>query len=147
MSQISKRRLRAGVSDKLVGLFIRLIQQIKTSEQAEGMLMSLFSAAERTMMAKRISVMLMLVKGASYLTIRETLKVSQGTIAKMSQVVTTAPPSVVDWLKGEAGADDFTQALDGVGYRLKGLLPPRGKSWSKWRRQLESERNKSQQPF
>ena len=147
MSQVSKRQLGAGVSDKLVGLFIKLVQQINTSEQAENMFMTLFSAAERTMMAKRVSVMLMLVKGADYLTIRETLKVSQGTIAKMSQVVTTAPPSVVDWLKEEADADDFTQTLDGVGYRLKGLLPPRGKSWSKWRRQLESERNKSQQPF
>jgi Trp operon repressor len=147
MSQVSKRQLGAGVSGKLVGLFIRLIQQIKTSEQAEDMLMSLFSAAERMMMAKRISVMLMLVKGASYLAVQETLKVSQGTIAKMSQIITTAPPSVIDWLKEEADADDFTQTLDEVGHRLKGLLPPRGKSWSKWRRQLENERDKSQQPF
>lgn len=147
MSQVSKRRLKAGVSDKLEGLFIKLIQQISTSEQAENMLMALFSAAERTMMAKRVSVMLMLVKGVNYLTIRETLKVSQGTIAKMSQVVMTAPPSVVDWLKGEADADDFIQTLDEIGYRLKGLLPPKGKNWSGWRRQLESERDKSQQPF
>jgi len=147
MSQVSKRRLKAEVSDKLVGLFIKLIQQINTSEQAENMFTTLFSAAERTMMAKRVSVMLMLIKGANYLTIRETLKVSQGTIAKMSQVVTTAPPSVVDWLKGEANADDLTQTLDEVGYHLKGLLPPRGKSWSNWRRQLENERDKSQQPF
>lgn len=147
MSQVSKRWLKAEVSDKLVELFIKLIQQINTSEQAKNMLMTLFSAAERMMMAKRVSVMLMLVKGANYLTIRETLKVSQGTIAKMSQVVTTAPPSVVDWLKEEADADDFIQTLDEIGYRLKGLLPPKGRSWSKWRRQLESERNKSQQPF
>lgn len=147
MSQISKRWLKAEVSGKLVELFIKLIQQINTSEQAKNMSMTLFSAAERMMMAKRVSVMLMLVKGANYLTIRETLKVSQGTIAKMSQVVTTAPPSVVDWLKGEADADDFIQTLDEIGYRLKGLLPPKGRSWSKWRRQLESERNKSQQPF
>ncbi|MBI2326180.1 hypothetical protein HYU91_02210 [Candidatus Collierbacteria bacterium] len=140
MSQVSKRQLRVEVSGKLVGSFIKLIQQVTTTEQAENMLMSLFSAAERTMMAKRISVMLMLVKGASYLTIRETLKVSQGTIAKMSQVLMAAPSSVVDWLEGEADADDFTRTLDEVGYRLRGLLPPRGKSWSKWRRQLESER-------
>lgn len=134
MSQVSKRRLKAGVSDKLEGLFTKLIQQISTSEQAENMLRTLFSTAERTMMAKRVSVMLMLIKGANYLTIRETLKVSQGTIAKMSQVVTSAPPSMVDWLKEEADADNFTQILDEVGYRLNGLLPPRGKSWSGWRR-------------
>lgn len=147
MSQVSKRWLKAEVSNKLVELFIKFIQQINTSEQAKNMLMTLFSAAERMMMAKRVSVMLMLVKGANYLTIRETLKVSQGTIAKMSQVVTTAPSSVVDWLKEEADADNFIQTLDEIDYRLKGLLPPKGRGWSEWRRQLEGERNKSQQPF
>src|SRR3990167_5392931 len=84
MAQVSRRYLPKDTQKKLFDLFFKALANIRNPSDIEKFLFSLLSTTEKTMLAKRLGIALLLVKGYNYETIKDVLKVSQETIARVN---------------------------------------------------------------
>lgn len=80
MSQISKRLLKPEVEEKIRGLLVECVNRCRDQQTTANFIDVLLTDTEKTMIAKRIAIALMLLKGYSPVEIDEKLKVSLGTI-------------------------------------------------------------------
>ena len=87
MTQISRKYLPKNTQQKLFDLFFKALANIKNSSDIEKFLFSLLSPTEKTMLAKRLGIALLLARGYNYQTIKDVLKVSQETIARVNGVL------------------------------------------------------------
>lgn len=84
MSQVSRRKMNESVEQKVFSLFSEVLVSLSKREEVESFLTDLLSPTERTMLAKRLTVALLLARGYSYEEICDILKVSRDTIGKIS---------------------------------------------------------------
>ena len=87
MSILSKRKLKNEVSKQLFELPFSLLGKRKSREDFEQTLFAILSPTERTVIAKRIAVLYLLVKKIDYLVIQDVIKVSTSTISKCSMIL------------------------------------------------------------
>lgn len=87
MAQVSRRRLSRDTQKKLFDLFFRALANIRNSSDIEKFLFSLLSPTEKTMLSKRLGIALLLAKGYNYEMIKDVLKVSQETVARVNGVL------------------------------------------------------------
>lgn len=87
-SKISKLSLREQQA-LLVG-FCKVLVELKTPEEAAQFLKDLLSKQEAEMLAKRIEIARLLIKGLTYGEIQRLLRVSHGTVARVSQWLATS---------------------------------------------------------
>lgn len=87
MTQVSRKYLPKDTQQKLFELFFQALANIKNPQDIEKFLFSLLSPTEKTMLAKRLGIALLLAKGYNYETIKGVLKVSQETIARVNGVL------------------------------------------------------------
>lgn len=124
-----------------------MINACRSANQAESFVNSLFSSSEKTMIAKRIAIILLLCKGKSYEGISSKLRVSQGTIAKMAEVITHADKGFLEEFDKVVRSDAASDFWNELGYKLETLLPPKGGDWSSWRSRKVRERLEGEQVF
>ena len=84
MPQVSKIRLREEIQERMFQVFYQSMADVKTKKQAENLLNDLLTPTERIMLAKRLSIAIMLLKEYDYATIRRVLNVSFGTISRVA---------------------------------------------------------------
>ena len=84
MPLISKRNLSKKLENKLFDLFFEALSELSNPSDVEKFLVSLLSPVEKTMLAKRLGIAILLTKGYKYEEIKSTLSVSQETISKIS---------------------------------------------------------------
>ncbi len=84
MTRISKFKLEKRVLDKLFTLFFEIVGKTNNREEFQKVIVDLLSPVERVMVAKRITVTYLVLKGIDYKIICETLKVSPTTVAKFT---------------------------------------------------------------
>jgi len=99
------------------------------------------------MLAKRIAIAFMLIKGYTYQQIVDKLKVSWGTVGKMSELIKTSDPTFTKELEKMAKQDAFSDFLNSIDYSISKSVPPKGGNWSAWRRRIEDDKRKGTQPF
>lgn len=87
MAQVSKKYLPKETQEKLFDLFFKALANIRNPSDIEKFLFSLLGPTEKTMLAKRLGIALLLAKGYNYETIKDVLKVSQETIARVNGVL------------------------------------------------------------
>lgn len=80
MSQISRRFMKPEVSEKIQTLLVDCIARCRDQQTATAFVDSLFTATEKIVIAKRVAIALMLLKGRDPEDIRDILKVSTQTI-------------------------------------------------------------------
>lgn len=80
MAQISKRWLRPDVENKIRGLLVECVAKCRDQKAASNFIDVLLTDTEKIMIAKRIAIALMLIKGNKAEEIDDRLKVSLGTI-------------------------------------------------------------------
>lgn len=91
MAKFSKfNKLTKKEEEQLLIEFCKALVELKTPEEAAQFLKDLLSKQEATMLAKRIEIARYLIKGWKYEDIKKSLKVSQGTIARVSQWLETS---------------------------------------------------------
>ena len=73
----------------LIG-FCKALATLKTPEEAAQFLKDLLSKQEAEMLAKRIEIARLLIKGFTYENIKKALKVSYGTVARVSEWLATS---------------------------------------------------------
>lgn len=147
MPKVSINKLNPRVYEKLFSLLPEMISACSNAKEADSMTNALFSNSEKTMIAKRIAILLMLAKKQKYSSISAKLKVSQGTIAKMAESVTTANRTFLTEFEKVAKSDVASDFWTALGYKLETLLPPKGGNWSEWRSRKIKEKIANEQPF
>ena len=80
MAQVSRRYIKPKVGEKIQNLLIDCIQRCNDQKTTVSFIESLLTDTEKTMLAKRIAIALMILKGVDYEKIDNTLMVSKATI-------------------------------------------------------------------
>lgn len=85
MAQLSKFPLKSAVHDEIINSFVWLLCRFSSENELNSFLNDFLSDTEKLMFSKRLAIALMVEKGYSYYTIRDTLKVSTSTILRITQ--------------------------------------------------------------
>lgn len=83
MPQISRFPLKPKIAKEITNSLWWVVANLRTEDEVSKFLGDLLTTTEKTMLAKRLAVALMLEKGFTYWQIRDTLKVSTATILAM----------------------------------------------------------------
>lgn len=84
MTQVSKYPISKDVADRIFEVFIKSLQSVRNSVEAEDFAYDLFSPTEKIMLAKRIAIAFLLLKGYQYREISKMLRVSLTTIGSVN---------------------------------------------------------------
>lgn len=84
MTQVSRFRLRPDVWNRIFDLFIEALVNIKDKKDLDKFLEDFLSPTEKIMLAKRFAITVLLAKGNDYQSIKNLLRVTPTTIAKMN---------------------------------------------------------------
>lgn len=87
MVQISKRKVKPEVMDKMFTLLFTVMGKQSGEKEFGKIINGLFSPVEKIVIAKRIAVLLLLLKGVDWRDIREILKVSLSSISKSQMIL------------------------------------------------------------
>lgn len=87
MVQVSRRKVKEDILEKLFTLFFEIVGRNKDREDFENMIQGVLSSTEKVMVAKRIAIFYLLIKHIDYTVICETLKVSAATVFKFRYVL------------------------------------------------------------
>jgi len=87
MSQVSRRTLSKNVEKKMYSIFFNTLARLSNPSDIQDFILDLLGPAEQTMLAKRFAIAVLLVKGYQYGTIKDILKVSQETIARVNMML------------------------------------------------------------
>lgn len=102
--------------EKLLVVFCKALVELKTPEEAAHFLKDLLSRQEAEMLAKRIEIARLLIKGFTYGEIQKILKVSHGTIARVNQWLATSGEGyrlIVERVKEEKSeAQEYIEELE-----------------------------------
>ena len=130
MTNVSKRKLNKDFEQELFSQLITIFSS--TSKKQNGELFSaLLSPAERVMLMKRLSVVLLLEKRLSAYRIATTLHMSESTVGDIKHLWSTGKfDSIVQHAARQSfDSDKFWEKIDFI---LRAGLPPRGKGRWKW---------------
>ena len=73
MGQVSKRLISKEIADRIFDVFVKSFIKIRNVEDAQKLADDLFSPTERIMLAKRLAIAFLLMKGYEYREINKLL--------------------------------------------------------------------------
>lgn len=144
MSQVSKNQLNSKIYTRIFSLFPQFLSRMINRGKLNIFVDEFFSSTEKIVIAKRVAIAYLLVKGYTYDIICSKLKVSHGTVAKVSTLLHANDRSIISELESMAKEEVFIEFINAIGYQVETLLPPKGRNWSKWRSQIEKEKDNSE---
>ena len=83
MTHLSKRKLKKDVADELADQFLTFMSLARTKQDARILARELLSQTERVMLAKRLAVVVLLVRGYTFQQIETTLGVTRQTVSRL----------------------------------------------------------------
>lgn len=146
MTQVSKRYLSPEVKDRIFEILIKAVSKASAKDDVVSFLTDLLSPVERTMLAKRLAIAYLLLKGGhTYREISEMLKVSLGTIER---VVLTLNIQGAGYKKITAAMmrdEKIEEFIERIGEALPELPLPKGQDWKRVTREREEAKRKYRQ--
>lgn len=133
MTHVSKKKIKKEIASELADQFLTFLSIAHTKQGASIFAHELFSQTERVMFAKRLAVVILLVRGYSFTQIEESLGVTRQTVVRLSKEVRAGKYEKITryarkhtrHFKEESAMDAFIRVLH-IG------MPPRaGKRWQK----------------
>ncbi len=91
MVQISRRKIDSRVWDKMFYLFFEILGKKQSRNDFDGLISGVLSETERIVIAKRITICYLLVKGIDTNSICDLIKVTRATVAKSSIMLSANP--------------------------------------------------------
>ena len=149
MPQISKRFVKPDVKEKIDNLFIECIAECRNQKESANFINVLLTRTEKTVIAKRVAIALMLIKGYSATDIDEKLKVSQATVYTVKYWLEDKGVEIKSILESIAKRDE-KQKLDNQQLQREAesiLPPPPGTNWKSYRRSQHEKIRKTTVPF
>lgn len=84
MTQVSRYPLDKDIQERIFEVFWQTMVDLRTQTEAKEFWNDLLTPTEKIMLAKRLSIAVLLIKGYNYLNIKDILKVSGGTISSVA---------------------------------------------------------------
>ncbi|OGD89343.1 hypothetical protein A3J17_03655 [Candidatus Curtissbacteria bacterium RIFCSPLOWO2_02_FULL_40_11] len=120
MSRVSKKVLNRQIEEQMFETLWESVSQVKNKEDVKLFLGDLLSPVERIMVAKRLAIAVMLLKGHNYETIIDILRVSNETISKIALALRLNRGykiAIDKIIRSEAGRQ-FWQDIENLLYRM-----------------------------
>jgi len=151
MTQVSKLPLTKEVEERIFAVFLKTIADLKTPQEIKDFLDDFLSPVEKIMLAKRLAIAILLGKGYDYRSVREILRVTPGTIASVNLRLKYAGVGykkiVEKTMREQKIGRVFDKVGNIVGMALGEELPPKGRSWSRWRKKKREEAREPSTPL
>lgn len=133
MPQVSKRKPLKDIEEMLFETLLRILNAPQNKTQTLQLVHSLLTKTETIMLSKRIAIALMLKQRNNYEQIKTILKVSQGTVAKIKDLLDEPQNNyfmmLLDQIIMAKKRDATMSKLDEL---LEKLTPlPKGGNWQK----------------
>lgn len=147
MAQVSKYPMHKDVEKRMFEIFKNTISHLNNASDIEDFLDDFLSPVEKIMLAKRLSIAILLAKGYTYPTIRKILRVTPSTIAAVSVSLKYSGQGykkmVEDVLQDEK-IEVFWQKIEDL---LANVPPSKGSDWSYHKREYYKRKAKKKKPF
>lgn len=147
MTQVSRYPIHKDVEKRMFEIFKNTITNLRNPLDIEDFLEDFLSPVEKIMLAKRLSIAVLLAKGYTYPSIAHILRVTPTTIASVSISLKYSGKGykkVVQKILSDKKKDKFWQNIEDV---LAKIPPSKGSNWSYWRGKYEKEKRKKQKAF
>jgi Trp operon repressor len=135
------------IEERIWEIFLEAVVKVKTKDQIENFLNALLSRTEKIMLAKRLAIAFLLHQSYNQRTISQRLKVGLSTVNRVSLALTNKGSGyqivIEKIIKNEKMADFWQKVEDFVGE----ILPPKGRNWTKWRKERYQQKLVNTKPF
>ncbi|MFC1790797.1 Trp family transcriptional regulator [Patescibacteria group bacterium] len=146
MPQVSRFDPKEEVSERIVDVFLDSVLKLKTRQEAEDFFSSLFTPTEQVMLVKRLAIAVLLAKGYDYGSIKGVLKVSQGTVSSVKEMMARSRSGfkkAIQRVLVKQKVKNFLLAVD----QVLEVAPPFNKDWSAWRKRKWQRNLEKTKPF
>ncbi len=148
MVQVSRNPLNAKINERIFEIFTEVVAALSKPAEIQDFLNDLLSPTEKIMLGKRLSIAYLILKGYDQRTICSMLKVSSGTVSRVSFNLQIKGKGYKGIFGKVFAKEKIAQTLDKLDQLLSGFLPPpRGTNWSEWRKREYKERFRKIKPF
>lgn len=148
MAQVSKRVLAKDVQERIFEIFWQSLAACNNQETVAKFLEDLLTPTEKVMLAKRVSIAFLLMKGYDYCSISETLKVSSPTIWSVNLWLKEKGAGYRMVLEKILKSERWKKFWQEIERKFEDTLPPRyGTDWKEARRKQWEKRRTQQKPF
>jgi len=147
MTQVSKRPIHKDVEKRIFEVFKETIASLRNHEEIEDFLEDFLSPVEKIMLAKRLSIAVLLAKGYRYPTIANILRVTPPTIASVSISLKYSGKGykkAVEKILANERLSEFWQKVEDM---LSYIPPSKGSDWRYHRREYEKQKRKKRKAF
>jgi len=142
MPPVSKRVIPSEIEKRIFKIFIKSFGKISKRQDAVPFLTDLFTPTERIMVAKRLAIAFLLIRGDyDQRGIAGVLKVSTNTVAKINYVLKTQGEGYRNVIKKLLKDEEFKVLLNDL-YEIITPLPSKGANWGEWKKSRRERREK-----
>ena len=120
MAQVSKKFLPVDVTNRITETLLEAVSQVKGRKDTALFLNDLLTPTERVVLAKRLAIAVLLLKGWGYESIQNFLKVSSDTVGKVALIVkhNQGYPKIVEKMLRTESGREFWQDVVKLAHRL-----------------------------
>ena len=147
MAQISKYPVHKKVEERMFEVLRETISHLKSSEDIEDFLHDFLSPVERIMLAKRLSIAVLLHKGYRYESIVGILRVTPPTIATVSLLLKYSGKGYKKAVGKIAMNEKMNEFWEKVEDMLSKIPNAKGSDWSYQRREYEKNKRARKRAF
>lgn len=147
MTQISKYPVHKDVERRMFEVFKHAISHLNNAEEIEDFLKDFLSPVEKIMLAKRLSIAVLLAKGYTYPSIASILRVTPTTIAAVSLNLKYAGQGykkMVEKVLQDEKIDAFWGKIEDV---LSNIPASKGSSWVYQKQEYEKQKRANKKAF
>lgn len=147
MPQVSKYPIAQDVYNHIFEIFFQTIADVKNTYEVKEFLVDFLTPTEQIMLAKRLSIAVLLTKEYDYRSISKILRVSPTTIASVNMFLRyngKGYKRIVQKILNSEKSEEFWNKLDDL---LSETIPPKGRNWYYWRKERREIKRKRRKPF
>jgi len=130
MPQISKRKLDNNIEEEMFKQFWNSLGQINDFQKSGEFFSDLLTQTEKTMLAKRFTAAVLIIRGKSATEIKNSIYLTYSTIGSVSSWVKNAKPKTRELLTKISNEKNWESILDKIEAILDKIPPKRGTDWS-----------------
>lgn len=144
MPQVSKYPVSKEVYERIFDIFLKSITTLNTKTLSAKFLKEFLTPTEQVMLAKRLAVGFLLVKGYDYRTISKTLRVSTGTVGRVNYYLKSGTyyKMIVNKLLEDEKVNDFIMRLGELIAEVLSSGKSKSGSWVYLREEIKKQKRK-----
>lgn len=147
MTQVSKKFFKKDIENRVYEVLLESIASATSKGSVAILLEDLLSPTEKLMLAKRLSIALLLTKGYNQRAVSNILNVGLETINRVSRSMQKGAGGYAQVTRAIIQNEKLTSFLQKIDDTLADILPPRHRDWSSWRRERWEAKVKATKPF